>query len=329
MRKLLVEQVTSELVLARDDALARFPRHVVDDAVAHGVIVSVFPGVYCLPAARESRLVKRLGALAYQPGSALSHLDALDLWRYPIPDRLLAGSPVHLSRGPGAPVRVPGLEVHRRRDFGNLPLVEIRPHRLVTMVAEQAIVDAWSLLPEGDRRAPLIVGVRDRHTSAERIGQVLARQPKVAGRAEMCRILELVETGCHSELELWGHSHVFAAPGLRHGRRQYPIRIDGRTFFLDRYYEEEMVDFEMDGAAYHGTPGQRERDIRRDALLATQGILTVRFSHQRLFADVMGVRADANAILRMRRRQLGVAWSLMPRLVCGGRKGNIGHQRST
>lgn len=307
MRKQLVDHVASVIVLRRDDALARFPRHVVDDAVAHGVIATVFPAVYCLPTARPSRVVKRLGALAHQRGSALSHLDTLDLWGYPIPGRTIAESPVHVSKGPGAPVRVPGLEVHRRRDFGSLALVELRPHRLVTVEPEQALVESWSLLPERDRRAPLIVGIRDRRTTAERIRRALARQPTVAGRAQMRRLVDLVESGCHSELELWGHSQVFSTPGLRHARRQHPVKVAGRTFYLDRYYEEEMVDFEMDGAAYHGSPGQRERDIRRDALLATQGILAVRFSHQRLFGDVEGVRAEAEGILRIRRRQLGVA----------------------
>jgi very-short-patch-repair endonuclease len=64
---------------------------------------------------------------------------------------------------------------------------------------------------------------------------------------------------------------------------------------------------ELDGAAYHGEPGQRERDIRRDAAVATFGIQTVRFSHPRIFGDPDGVRAEVLAILAVRRRQLGLS----------------------
>jgi very-short-patch-repair endonuclease len=65
-----------------------------------------------------------------------------------------------------------------------------------------------------------------------------------------------------------------------------------------------MLAVEMDGAAYHGEPGQRERDIRRDAGVAARGIQTIRFSHLRLFNDPDGVRAETLDILEARRRQL-------------------------
>jgi len=39
---------------------------------------------------------------------------------------------------------------------------------------------------------------------------------------------------------------------------------------------------ELDGAAWHGSREQRERDIRRDALLATVGWRTLRLGFTRL-----------------------------------------------
>ena len=53
-------------------------------------------------------------------------------------------------------------------------------------------------------------------------------------------------------------------------------------------------------------PGQRERDIRRDAALATLGYLTVRFSHLRLHADPEGCIEELLAILAARRAQFGL-----------------------
>ena len=49
-------------------------------------------------------------------------------------------------------------------------------------------------------------------------------------------------------------------------------------------------------------PAEREIDLRRDALLATVGILVVRFSHRRLTADPAQVRQETLAILASRSR---------------------------
>ena len=86
---------------------------------------------------------------------------------------------------------------------------------------------------------------------------------------------------------------------------QVPVKLPFGTVYLDRYFDRERLAVELDGAAFHGSPGQRERDIRRDAALAALGIQVVRFSHQRLFNDPDGVRAELLRILSARRYQLG------------------------
>jgi len=80
------------------------------------------------------------------------------------------------------------------------------------------------------------------------------------------------------------------------------VRVAGRTYYLDVYAERERVAFELDGATAHGSPGQREADLRRDAALATMGILVVRFTHRRLVSETAAVRAEVIAILAARRR---------------------------
>ncbi|WP_329100415.1 endonuclease domain-containing protein [Micromonospora sp. NBC_01699] len=84
-------------------------------------------------------------------------------------------------------------------------------------------------------------------------------------------------------------------------QRQVRVRVANRTMYLDVYAEQERVAFELDGAAAHGDPRQREIDLRRDALLATLGILVVRFSHRRLVHDPTEVRREIVAILDRRR----------------------------
>ncbi|WP_307821395.1 endonuclease domain-containing protein [Micromonospora humidisoli] len=91
------------------------------------------------------------------------------------------------------------------------------------------------------------------------------------------------------------------APGLPAFRRQARIVVGRRTMYLDVYAERERVDIELDGATTHGDPRQGEIDLRRDALLATVGILVVRFARHRLIHEPDAVRHEVRAILATRR----------------------------
>lgn len=82
--------------------------------------------------------------------------------------------------------------------------------------------------------------------------------------------------------------------------RQERVRVSARTIYLDMFAEAERVNIELDGATSHGDLVEREIDLRRDALLATVGILVVRFSHRRLTADPVQVRKETLAILANR-----------------------------
>lgn len=244
--------------------------------------------------------LRRRAALAYADGQgALSHTSALDVWGL---RRQLVGEPVHLSVPAGSGLRTrQQLVVHQRRGFSvGSPQVVLRNALPVTRI-ERSLVDAWPLLPPADRRTPLIRAVNDRLTTAERVSAALTEVPKLTGRAELRVLLDRLAIGCRSALEIWGHDHVFTGPGMPPFQRQVRVRVGGRTAYLDVYAERERVDFELDGAASHGHPGQREIDLRRDALLATLGILVVRFAHRRLVHEIEEVRREVLAILASRR----------------------------
>ncbi|MGY1835033.1 endonuclease domain-containing protein [Blastococcus sp. SYSU DS0510] len=85
------------------------------------------------------------------------------------------------------------------------------------------------------------------------------------------------------------------APGMPRSTQQRQVTVGGRTHHLDAAYDDVLLAVEMDGAAWHGSREQRERDIRRDVLLATAGWQTLRFSHRRLTASapVSGRRPPA------------------------------------
>jgi very-short-patch-repair endonuclease len=297
---LIIELQRQGGVIRRDEALTLFSTHVVDDAVRAGAIVVAHPGVYRLAEATDLT-TRRRAALAYCPDGALSHVDALELWGLPT-----ASSPrVHVTvTGDNNAARSRGVQLHRRRRFAPTPPFIAERRGLQVVRLEQAIIDSWRFLPLLDRRAPAIVAVRDRRTTAQRLLAIHDEQPNVAGAREQRKLFAQLAAGNHSELEIWGHERVFSDRRLPRSGTQYRVNIGRRVFYLDRAFEAEMLDVELDGAAYHGSPGQRERDLRRDSALASLGWQTVRFSHPRLHTDAGGVIDELLTILTTRRQQL-------------------------
>jgi very-short-patch-repair endonuclease len=116
--------------------------------------------------------------------------------------------------------------------------------------------------------------------------------------------LDLVEDGCHSELELWGHRAVFTGQEFASFGRQVPRRLLGRTAYLDMFDSQAALDIELDGRKYHSSVRQREADLARDAAAAEEGIQTLRFSHERLTGDPAGCRRQAMLVRRRRMQQL-------------------------
>ncbi|MGY2084486.1 endonuclease domain-containing protein [Blastococcus sp. SYSU DS0539] len=114
----------------------------------------------------------------------------------------------------------------------------------------------------------------------------------------------MLADGCRSELEIWGCLHVLRAPGMPVFVQQRRTVVGAETFVLDAACEESMLAVEMDGAAWHGSRAQRERDIRRDSLLATIGCQTLRYGFTRLTRSPEACRRDILAVHRTRLRLL-------------------------
>jgi very-short-patch-repair endonuclease len=296
-------------LVTRAQALGLGPRHVVDDALNDGVLRGVHPGVYVTADVRLDRRLLRRAALAYLPDAALSHLDALDIWGFEapaapraVPTGLPTTAAIHLTAAHGhRAIASSRLVLHRRRHFRPEPPLVVQRDGLRVVRLEQALLESWALLPTASRRAPLIAALRDRRTTASRLVAVLGQSPRLRGAADMSRLIGLVDAGCHSELEIWGHDRVFTDPRLPPSRRQHRVAVGDRNVFLDRYIPVERVGVELDGAAWHGRPEQRENDLRRDAALSAMGILVVRYSHRRLVADPDAIVDELREILAHRR----------------------------
>jgi very-short-patch-repair endonuclease len=297
--RLMAEVAANAGVISRAQALAVVPHHVLDRAVAAGLLVRVHPRTYVLGRLIAEDAALDRAAVRYTDG-VLSHLSALRrhglIEQAPHAVRHVTRTSERHLRGDDRVV------VHRRRSVlsvvrGGLPVVPI----------EQAIVESWQLVPAVDRRGIAITTVSDRLTTPARLMSIVRAQPGTPGAASMCALFSLLADGCRSELELWGHCHAFDHTELSGAVLQYRVETAAGTYVLDRAHLRERVGVELDGAAWHGSKAQRERDVRRDAALAAMGWLVVRFTHARLHADPLGCAAELLAILAARRRQLGCA----------------------
>ena len=266
--------------------------------VANGTLVRLRPGVLALPTAATGWRTRVAAALEHGEAVA-SHVTALALWglvQHP-------SGPVHVTvdltrsaRGPGGVMmhRSAGIFDERRRVDG-----------LAVTSVERSIVDSWGRpepLRRADVRAAALTAVRRRQCSVRELGIELARRPRLPGRAELARLVGLLADGCQSELEIWGCLQVLRAPGMPPFVQQRAVRVAGQLFFLDAAYDEVLLAVEMDGSAWHGSREQRERDIRRDAPMATIGWQTLRFSFSRLTNAPDECRRDVRSAHSARRR---------------------------
>jgi very-short-patch-repair endonuclease len=284
------------------DALtARVDRKTVAGWVGGGRLRRIQPGVYALPsAAGEWRI--RLQAAVRVTGGVVSHRTALALWDLLPPE---PRGPVHLTVALNRSGRgTDGLALHRTRDLVDAVR---RVDGLPVTSAERAVVDSWGRpggLSRQELRAAAIDAVRRRLCSPRDLQREIDRRPCLPGRAALVVLVRLLAEGCRSELEIWGCLHVLRGPGMPVFTLQRRIAVAGERFFLDAACDEVLLAVEMDGAGFHGSREQRERDIRRDALLASVGWQTLRFGFRRMTSSPDACRRDIRSAYQARRRLL-------------------------
>lgn len=296
-------------VAGRAEIVGESSDRCLDGAVQRGHLLRPLPRTIVVPRLAADERACCSAALEYAgEGAALSHLTALRIWGLPVPEhdethvlvehrrRPRRGTPSCTLRDLSRPLRL-----HRSR---HAPEHRVR-EGLNVVTLERAVVESWPLLSGDAARAPVLIAVRERRTQVKRLLGQLREHPRLRGRRDLYRLLDLVESGCHSELELWGHREVFAGWPFTGFARQHALRARGRNVYLDLFDEHAMLDLELDGRKYHSSPEQWERDIARDVAVAELGIQTIRFSHARLTQDPEGCRRQALTVHAQRLAQLG------------------------
>ncbi|QNG38055.1 DUF559 domain-containing protein [Geodermatophilaceae bacterium NBWT11] len=180
----------------------------------------------------------------------------------------------------------------------------------------RSLVDAWAwacstrLNPRAAQDLPVvrhavIAACREGRVRVQDLRGESAAQRIHAGRVTLTTLLDLVEQGCQSELEVFGVLHVLRAASLPRCVQQHRVTLlDGRRVVLDAAWPELRVAVEMDGHRFHGDRAARERDMRRDTGLAALGWIVLRFSYRRLTSDPEGCRREIEAVLRRRALEL-------------------------
>lgn len=287
----------------RRQLLRRVPTSVLDGHIGRRQLVRVFPHVYRLKAAAYDDMMALRAALLHAgPKAVLSHTTALALWGEWHLER-----PVHLTveenlRRAGAP----GLIVHRRKAFdpGSSQCVERRGLRITTLA--RTVIDSWPLMPSSERRPLALDLARRGLVTPERLDEALAERPNVAGRRLLRQTIDLIADGCESELEAHGVLNVFRHRSLPPSVGQLQIQLPSGRVCLDRSWPEVKLAVELDGARYHTSPEDRQRDLARDAALAALGWVVLRFTYAEVLRDPDAVRAKVLEVYRTRLAQLRV-----------------------
>ena len=200
------------------------------------------------------------------------------------------------------------LRVHRRHDLHGPSADHDQVRGLPITSLAVSLVDSWPLLPRPERRPLLLELVRTAQVEVDGIREALRRRSNVGGHRQLAECLALAADGVQSELEALGVLGVFTHRSLPRSRSQLRVECpDGVVRWLDRAWKEAMLAVELDGAAFHTSPKDRQNDLHRDAVLAAMGWVVLRFTYAEVLRDPAGVRAKILAVLQTRRAQLTAA----------------------
>jgi REase_MTES_1575 len=263
--------------------------------IASGRLVRLHPGWVTTPEFAEDWTVRAHAATGYA-GGPLSHISALAA--HGVVDNEVTRLNVTVT-GQRKVRTSRWLRVHRSRTRFSVGRARDLP---VTTVV-RSLVDTWGgAHREGAMRGfdsvvrgAVLRATRERRLSGAELLRELGLRPELPGRRAFGNLIDPIEGGCQSELEIFGVRHVLDIPGLPPCRQQHRLVLPDGPVFLDAAWPEVRLAIELDGAAFHGTPEDRERDLRRDAAMAALGWIVLRFSYRRLTRHPEACRAQIRA----------------------------------
>jgi len=275
---------------------ALFSRQRLRDAVTAGTVTRILPDCYVSSQYRDSFHARCAAALHWLGApAAIGSTSALYLWQ------LMEDEPeVVTAVVPHATRRSTPSWLRLYRTHAALPTSTINGWTVVE--AQIALAQGYGALSAYTRSRVLHRAFAWGHVSAESMVDACENLPRVRRRGELLRRVDRILGGAESYLEEYSVAHVFNTADFEDLVPQFTVRVEGRIYRLDLYDVESRTAVELDGARFHSDAESRRRDVRRDADLASVGILTVRFSYADLMNRPQWCRQRLAAILQVRTR---------------------------
>ncbi|MEO8091582.1 MAG: DUF559 domain-containing protein [bacterium] len=253
--------------------------------VASGWLRQVHAGVYSIggPLSTEGRWMAAV--LAAGEGAMLSHRSAGELRGYVEPIE----GPIHVTARHGRRTHR-GVVLHRTR----WPEHPDRRHGMPVTTPDRTLLDLASTLTERELRRALEAADRLGELEPVRLSVYLA---PLSGRRGLRRLRRLVAayhspTETRSELE-----REFLRLCRRAGIPAPATNVPLGEAVVDCIWPGARLVVELDGYAFHRSPGQFERDRRRDATLQLAGYRVLRFTSMR-------IRTEPESVVRQVQRGL-------------------------
>lgn len=242
-------------------------------ALRTGTLVRLMRGVYVAGEHQDSFAARAHAALRWAgPRGALTGEAALFLWRAVDEAPPLIDVTLRSGTGRQAPPWI-------RIVYTGTPFPTAEWQSLALALPEVALIHAFGRIDPDSRESVVYKAIGHGHVRVAALREEISRTPRVRGREALLRTIKAITAGSESHLERIGSATVFNTAQLQRLLRQHKVRAEGRRHRLDFYDPKTRTAIELDGAAFHGALHQRERDLRRDAVLAAQGILTLRFGY--------------------------------------------------
>jgi very-short-patch-repair endonuclease len=267
----------------------------VRSAIDRGDLVRLLPNTYVAAEHADSFAARADAALTWAgPAAALTGRSACFAWTLidTAPDRVDLALPQQRRLEPP-----PWLACSR------VPYARtaIRVHDFTAVAPAIAIASGYADLTESEQVGAIFGGIHRGIVTVRELRQALVDMPKIRARRALTSRIEAAERGAESWLEEQSLRTVFAGREFDRFVRQHRIRCRGRHHRLDMYDPFTRTAVELDSRAWHSGEEQRLRDIRRDADLASIGILTVRLATRDLMQQPEWCRDVVRGTLANRR----------------------------
>lgn len=275
-----------------------FSRQRLRDAVRSGKVTRVLPDCYVSSLYSDSFHARCAAALHWLgAGAAIGSVAALYLWQ------LVEQQPTQVTVVvPHETRRACPWWLRLYRTHAQLPTTTI--NGWTVLPAAIALAQGYGSLSAYSRSQVLHRSFAWGHVSGEDLVDACEGLPRVKRRRELLRRVDHILGGAESYLEEHSLVHVFNTADFDGLVPQFTVQVEARSYRLDLYDIETRTAVELDGARFHSDVESRRRDVRRDADLASVGILTVRFTYADLMNRPQWCRQRLAAILRVRTRTL-------------------------